>query len=183
LREELCGKPSAYAASDIAAIAIPGSSALASRPSNATKTEKTQIMPNSERNRANVIDSQVGARLRERRKSLKLTQSQLGKHLGISFQQIQKYEAGTNRIGASNLYKLAAALNVPVQHFFQDVFQDNQVVSDEENDGQLRSILAFVRTVEGRDLFSAFLNISNPGAKKHVIELIKAMSGDKPDKR
>ena len=66
----------------------------------------------------NTIDNHVGTRLRERRESLHLSQSGLGRILGVSFSQIQKYEKGTNRIGAGALYLLAGALNVDVSYFY-----------------------------------------------------------------
>src|SRR5919199_2768042 len=66
------------------------------------------------------VDVQVGARLRLRRKMLGLSQEKLGEMIGLTFQQVQKYERGANRIGASRLYELSRILDVPVSFFFDD---------------------------------------------------------------
>ena len=67
------------------------------------------------------IDVHVGARVRLRRTLLGMNQTKLGEELGLSFQQVQKYENGTNRISASRLYDLSRVLDVPVEHFFEDI--------------------------------------------------------------
>ena len=84
----------------------------------------------------NQTDVVVGTRVRVRRKALGLSQGKLGEELGITFQQIQKYEKGTNRIGASRLLAIASALGVPVSYFFPDPGQggDAATVPDELNE-------------------------------------------------
>ncbi|MFP4043968.1 MAG: helix-turn-helix domain-containing protein [Rhodosalinus sp.] len=67
------------------------------------------------------IDIEVGRRIRERRTTLGMSQTELGRLAGVKFQQIQKYETGANRVSASRLYTIAAALGVPVSHFFERV--------------------------------------------------------------
>ena len=67
---------------------------------------------------ANPIDVHVGTRVRLRRKTMKMSQEQLGDQLGITFQQVQKYERGTNRVGASRLWKISQVLEVPIQYFY-----------------------------------------------------------------
>ncbi len=67
------------------------------------------------------IDTHVGARLRQRRTLLGMSQTTLGDALGVSFQQVQKYERGTNRMGSSRLFDLSRVLDVPVEHFFEDM--------------------------------------------------------------
>jgi len=69
---------------------------------------------------ANAIDAHVGARIRLRRMMLGMSQEKLGEHLGITFQQIQKYEKGTNRVGASRIQAIARVLSVPVSFFFEE---------------------------------------------------------------
>ena len=73
------------------------------------------------RNKPDPVDVHVGGRLRERRTLLGLSQDEIGARLGLGFQQIQKYERGTNRIGASRLYRLSKVLGVPVDFFFEDL--------------------------------------------------------------
>jgi transcriptional regulator with XRE-family HTH domain len=69
--------------------------------------------------KANAIDAYISARMRERRLQVNMTQDDLGKALGISFQQIQKYEKGVNRVSASRLYELCKVLNVPMSSMFE----------------------------------------------------------------
>src|SRR5512144_1919283 len=70
------------------------------------------------------IDQHVGTRIRGRRVGLRISQTKLGQSIGVTFQQIQKYESGTNRVGASNLFKIAKALGVEVSFFFEGVARD-----------------------------------------------------------
>ncbi len=70
------------------------------------------------------IDKYVGSRVRARRVGLRISQTKLGDSIGVTFQQVQKYENGTNRIGASNLYKIARQLGVDVSYFFQEMPED-----------------------------------------------------------
>lgn len=70
------------------------------------------------------IDKYVGSRVRARRVGLRISQTKLGDSIGVTFQQVQKYENGTNRIGASNLYKIARQLGVDVSFFFQEMPED-----------------------------------------------------------
>src|SRR5690606_20390957 len=83
----------------------------------------------------NPIDVHVGSRIRLRRNMLGLSQEKLGENLGITFQQIQKYEKGTNRVGASRLQAISAILNVPVSFFFEDApGSSNQAGFAEDNE-------------------------------------------------
>ena len=77
------------------------------------------------------IDQHVGARLRLRRSMLDMSQSELGEKLGVTFQQVQKYERGTNRIGASRLFHVAKVMEVPVAYFFEGL--------DESGDSELKA--------------------------------------------
>ena len=78
----------------------------------------------------NGIDNAVGKRIRQRRKALGLSQSDLAERIGVKFQQVQKYETGVNRVAASRLWVMAEALQVPITHFFEDL--EMQVTSDAE---------------------------------------------------
>ena len=108
-----------------------------------------------------------------RRKMLGLSQEKLGDRLGITFQQIQKYEKGTNRIGASRLQAMANALDVPVSYFFPD-----QATSD---GGGLQEpgadfVMDFMSTTEGVELSRAFMRISDAKVRRKIVELVRALA-------
>ncbi len=124
----------------------------------------------------NPIDKHVGARVRMRRIMVGMSQEKLGEALGITFQQIQKYEKGTNRIGASRLQAAARILSVPVNYFFEGAsddpalaggFADSQT-SHYHSDGDSDS--------ENRQLVDAFRRIREPELRRRVIELVESMA-------
>ena len=84
------------------------------------------------RKQPNPVDIHVGSRLKLRRTTMGMTQEKLGDQLGVTFQQVQKYEKGANRIGASRLQEIAQILNVPVSYFFEDATQTAGAVEREE---------------------------------------------------
>ena len=112
------------------------------------------------------IDVQVGSRVRLRRTLLGLNQTQLGERLGLTFQQIQKYERGVNRISASRLYQMSHILDVPVSAFFDDL--DEGASAWSPDDIMLkRETLEFVR---------AYYRISNPTSRRRLFEMTEAMA-------
>lgn len=124
------------------------------------------------------VDVHVGSRVRLRRTLLGLSQEKLGAALGLTFQQVQKYERGTNRIGSSRLYQLSKILDVPVSFFFDDMpvdvaarhggmSEDSQTSFDQE-DLSKRETLELVR---------AYYRIREPGVRKRVFELVKSLGG------
>ncbi len=123
--------------------------------------------------RPNPTDIYVGSRIRMRRKMLGLSQEKLGERLGITFQQIQKYEKGTNRVGASRLQAMSDALEVPVAYFFPE--------STPEATGGMREesatyMMEFLSTSEGLDLTRAFTRIRDPKVRRKVVELVRALA-------
>ena len=132
----------------------------------------------------NPVDLHIGQRVRHRRWLLGMTQQQLAQSVGIRFQQIQKYEKGTNRIGASRLFQLSKILEVPVGYFFEDAFanaapaQAMQGLHEPEQEGYL---LDFLNSREGLDLNKAFARIQDPKVRRRVIDLVRALSEEKPD--
>jgi transcriptional regulator with XRE-family HTH domain len=108
-----------------------------------------------------------------RRKMLGLSQEKLGEKLGITFQQIQKYEKGTNRVGASRLQAMSDALEVPVAYFFPDSAPPAQGGMKEES---ATFMMDFMSTSEGLDLTRAFTRIKNPKVRRKVVELVRALS-------
>jgi transcriptional regulator with XRE-family HTH domain len=131
----------------------------------------------------NPIDIHVGSRVRLRRMMLGMSQEKLGESLGITFQQIQKYEKGTNRIGASRLQHIARVLNVPVSFFFEDApatpneAKRNGVAEPE----QTTYVVDFLSSAEGIQLNKAFVRIKDAKLRRRVIELVRGMAGDEPD--
>ncbi len=128
--------------------------------------------------RPNPIDVHVGQQIRHRRAELGISQEQLAAALGISFQQVQKYERGLNRVGASRLHDLTRALDVPIGYFFEDV-PDGPAVSR----GGFRGMREEQQPVEndmlGRretlDLIRAFTRITDPAVRRQVLELVRSL--------
>lgn len=128
----------------------------------------------------NPIDVHVGARLRLRRTLLGLSQEKLGEAVGITFQQLQKYERGSNRISASRLYNLSQVLGVPVSFFFDDMpppeseavlVVDGQASETDEFESMARR--------ETLELVRAYYRISEPSVRKRTFDLVKALGGEK----
>jgi transcriptional regulator with XRE-family HTH domain len=131
--------------------------------------------PQKATKRPNPTDIYVGSRIRMRRKMLGLSQEKLGEKLGITFQQIQKYEKGTNRVGASRLQAMSDALEVPVAYFFPDPSPQAQGGMKEES---ATFMMDFMSTSEGLDLSRAFTRIKNPKVRRKIVELARALAED-----
>ncbi len=129
----------------------------------------------------NPIDVHVGARVRLRRTLLGLSQEKLGEALGLTFQQVQKYERGANRVGASRLFDLSRVLDVPVSFFFDDMSDDtkNQAPSMLQVGGLEESGVEYehdpLAKRETLELVRAYYKISDPSIRKRVYELAKAL--------
>ncbi|MBN9045017.1 MAG: helix-turn-helix transcriptional regulator [Rhizobiales bacterium] len=127
----------------------------------------------------NPIDVHVGSRIRLRRNMLGLSQEKLGENLGITFQQIQKYEKGTNRVGASRLQAISAILNVPVSFFFEDAPGSGvagQAGFAEDSDATY--VVDFLNSNEGVQLTRAFTRISDPKVRRKIIDLVKSLAAE-----
>lgn len=120
----------------------------------------------------NPIDLHVGARVRSRRKFLGVSQERLANALGLTFQQVQKYERGTNRISASKLFEISRALGTPVAHFFQglNAEADEPAVGEEAG-----SVHTFLMTPEGVELAQIFPSIQ-PRLRRRILELARTLS-------
>ncbi|MBX9926445.1 MAG: helix-turn-helix transcriptional regulator [Hyphomicrobiaceae bacterium] len=137
--------------------------------------------------RANMIDTHVGQRLRLRRMLLGMSQEKLGEQLGLTFQQVQKYEKGVNRVGASRLFDLAHVLGVPVQYFYDEL--DPETV---ESNGLARGfaerstdtyVVDFLGTREGLELNKAFTRVTDAKVRRAIIDLVRTLAdtdGDVP---
>lgn len=127
----------------------------------------------------NPIDIHVGSRIRLRRTMLGMSQEKLGEALGITFQQIQKYEKGTNRVGASRLQNISAILNVPVSFFFEDAPGDSASgVSGMAEASSSNYVVDFLSSSEGLQLNRAFVKISDPKVRRKLVDLVKALAAE-----
>jgi transcriptional regulator with XRE-family HTH domain len=132
--------------------------------------------------RANPIDIHVGSRVRFRRMLLGMSQEKLGERLGLTFQQVQKYEKGINRIGASRLYDLAQVLGVSVQFFYEDAPIGEaraDAIDGQPADGQdEHSIVEFLRSRDGLELNRAFVRIPDLKARRAIVDLVRSLAND-----
>ena len=131
-------------------------------------------MSETNRKQPNPIDVHVGSRVRLRRNIVGMSQERLGYSLGISFQQIQKYERGTNRVGASRLQNIADILNVHVSFFFEDAPGSDAGAIDASNAPSSDDFQTFLSSSEGFRLNREFVKIADPRVRKSIIEMIKA---------
>lgn len=133
------------------------------------------------------IDRHVGTRIRGRRVGLRISQTKLGQSIGVTFQQIQKYESGTNRVGASNLYKIAKALGVDVSFFFEGLVSPH---------GEERGVAAGyglsdasaptfdfnpMNSREAFELMHNYFRIPDPTVRKRLFQLIRVLSYGEPE--
>lgn len=129
----------------------------------------------------NPIDAHVGTRVRLRRMLLGMSQEKLGEHLGLTFQQVQKYEKGVNRIGASRLFDLSRVLGVPVQFFYDEAPADLTETSLAPGFAERPAesyVVEFLSTREGLELNKAFVKIADPRVRRSIVELVRALGGE-----
>ncbi len=132
------------------------------------------------------VDIHVGARLRLRRTLLGISQEKLGEAVGLTFQQIQKYERGANRVGASRLYEFSRVLDISVSYFFEEMNESTVAtrgrrlapggLSDQDQADLTSNPLARRETLE---LVRAYYKIESPKVRKRTFELVKALAGNK----
>ena len=126
----------------------------------------------------NPIDKHVGSRVRMRRMMLGMSQEKLGNALGLTFQQVQKYEKGTNRIGASRLQQIAHILQVPVSFFFEGA---PAVTTGTRSEGMGEApspayVSDFLATSDGLALTKAFTRISDSKLRRRIVELVEQIA-------
>lgn len=121
------------------------------------------------------IDVHVGSRIRLRRTLLNMSQEKLASALGITFQQVQKYESGANRVGASRLFQISQAFDVPVSFFFEGYANDkgNQLQAAEERKGLEDDVFDRKETL---DLLRAYYSIEDMSVRKKIFEMIKSLN-------
>jgi len=125
------------------------------------------------------IDAHIGSRLRLRRLMLGMSQEVLGEYLSITFQQVQKYEKGNNRISASTLYYIARILDVPVDYFYEGLpILENAYGPGmmEETTPSVTPYLSFVSSAEGLELNQAFVRIRSSSMRRSIISLVNEVA-------
>jgi transcriptional regulator with XRE-family HTH domain len=127
----------------------------------------------------NPVDLHVGARIRLRRRMQGVSQEKLADALGLTFQQVQKYERGANRVSASKLYEIAAALRAPVAYFF-DGLADPASEGDGEGAGPSdeHDVHAFLMTAEGLELARLFPQVPRGRVRRRMLDLVRALVND-----
>ncbi len=124
----------------------------------------------------NPIDIHVGSRVRLRRLLVGMSQDRLGEELGVTFQQVQKYERGTNRIGASRLFQISQVLGVPVNFFFEGALGTAPEAFAEGDQTPL--VNDFINSPEGVSLAAAFSRIRDSRVRRRVLELVRTLGED-----
>jgi transcriptional regulator with XRE-family HTH domain len=123
----------------------------------------------------NPIDKHVGSRVRMRRMMVSMSQEKLGERLGITFQQVQKYEKGTNRIGASRLQQIATVLSVPVGFFFEGAPIPHASGTGMSEPASPVYVSEFLATSEGLALTKAFMKVKDPKVRRRIVDLVEAI--------
>jgi transcriptional regulator with XRE-family HTH domain len=140
---------------------------------NEETTKMTKKAPNP-------IDKHVGSRVRMRRMMLGMSQEKLGDALALTFQQVQKYEKGTNRIGASRLQQISHILQVPVAFFFEGAphLADGIVTESMESAPSPTYVSDFLATSDGLSLTKAFMRIPDPKLRRRIVDLVQQIAGE-----
>ena len=127
----------------------------------------------------NPIDKYVGSRIRMQRLLIGMSQEKLGDALGLTFQQVQKYEKGTNRVGASRLQQISSALGVTPGFFFEDV--PNAGGNKRANDANPMPnyVTDFLATADGLALIKSFIRISSPKVRRAIVGLVEQITPEK----
>lgn len=122
---------------------------------------------------ANAIDKKIGQRVRTRRLEIGMSQERLAELLGVTFQQVQKYEKGVNRIAASRLHDIALSMDMPIAKFFEGLGGRSSAGVAESSKDYIDDALA---TPEGAQLMALFASIKSKKVRRQVLELVKALT-------
>jgi transcriptional regulator with XRE-family HTH domain len=124
----------------------------------------------------NPVDKYVGSRVRMRRIMLGMSQEKLGEALGLTFQQIQKYEKGTNRVGASRIQQISEILNVPVSYLFEGGPTGTTHAGNFSEGTSPTFVTDFLATAEGLALTRAFTRITDPKLRRSIVDLVEQIA-------
>ena len=126
---------------------------------------------------ANPVDAHVGHRVRLRRMLIGMSQERLGELLGLTFQQVQKYEKGINRIGAGRLFEVAEILGVPINFFYED-FDSKPGIPGFAEGGEPPPVIEFLSSTEGLQLSLAFMRIKDVKVRRRILELVRSLADE-----
>ena len=124
----------------------------------------------------NPVDLHVGGRVRMRRKMLGISQERLAEALGLTFQQVQKYERGANRISASKLYEIARFLSAPIAYFFEGLSDPAAGKAAGDVHGAEQHVHGFLMTSEGLELAAAFPRIARARLRRRILDLVRSLT-------
>jgi transcriptional regulator with XRE-family HTH domain len=128
----------------------------------------------------NSTDKHVGSRVRMRRMMLEMSQTELGNDIGLTFQQVQKYEKGTNRIGAGRLHEISRILQVPISFFFEGSPREPGVragaSSDSDGPPLPTYVTDFLATSDGLALTKAFMQIKDANLRRRIVSLVQEIT-------
>jgi transcriptional regulator with XRE-family HTH domain len=131
---------------------------------------------------ANPIDAHVGHRVRLRRMLVGMSQERLGELLGLTFQQVQKYEKGVNRIGAGRLYEIAGILGVPVNFFYDELEgEKSDAVSGSANGSGDPPVMEFISSGEGIQLSLAYMRVKDTKVRRKILDLVRSLADESED--
>lgn len=126
------------------------------------------------------VDLHVGAKVRMRRKFMGLSQDSLAKGLGLTFQQVQKYERGSNRISASKLYEISRFLKSHIGYYFEGYGEADTTGGFSESESE-QFVHGFLMTTEGIELAEAFPRIKNAKWRKKILDLVRTLAEEESD--
>jgi transcriptional regulator with XRE-family HTH domain len=130
----------------------------------------------------NPVDKHVGSRVRMRRMLIGMSQEKLGEALGITFQQIQKYENGVNRIGASRLHLISRALGVPIEFFYEGAPEEGTTGRGKAA-AAVPDVSSFLATSDAVDLMKAFVQIKDRGVRRRIVKLAEELAKGEPSEK
>lgn len=123
---------------------------------------------------AHPVDRHVGLRIRMRRKELGVSQEKLADRVGLTFQQVQKYERGANRVSASRLWEIAAALQVTIGYFYEGLPE----LTDTDQASARRDVQDLLLSNDGAELATSFLNIRSAKVRRKIVDLVRSLAED-----
>jgi transcriptional regulator with XRE-family HTH domain len=167
--------PSAGEQSENCSMAFVGASGTSVRARSRVSFLQTDenVMP---RDVPNPIDKHVGMKLRARRIKLSMSQSTLADALGLTFQQVQKYEKGANRIGAGRLQQIAQILQMPVESFFEGLPHERGQRRVPTDAPDLQYVADYLATADGLQLTKAFMQIPNAKLRRSIVNLVEQLA-------
>jgi transcriptional regulator with XRE-family HTH domain len=126
-------------------------------------------------------DNHAGKKLRMRRKMLGMSQTKLADALGLTFQQVQKYEKGANRMGASRLQQISRILQVPVEFFFDGVSHQEEQNGPQSDAPSVQYVSDYLASADGLQLTRAFTQISDVGVRRSIVRLVERIAAPEDD--